>query len=212
MRETPHMMTNIGRFNSLQRDRHQHSTPHTNRFCPPTTRVSTLKTPNLVWSNVTWEETNMAEYLVSKVSYLVHPLRSQFRSNSSPHQFNYGLFYRTHCINTRVVNKLVLHLWDPTHLILHIYPRLSSVFPLHSRISDRKYWTCLVFIFISPPQSSSELNGGRVKSLITHLTPQEDLARSSWEPSDNRALADPKSARLSCVHFSNHRFPTLAKL
>ncbi len=115
-----------------------------------------------------------------------------------------GMFYRTHCINTHVVNKLVLHLRlyvilrylfiivaMALFVVLTSSVSLLPASPPNNRISDRKYSTCLILTFSnrgSPDRCQSKL--GRVKSLLTHLTTQENLAWQSLESSDNRVLAD----------------------
>ncbi len=76
------------------------------------------------------------------------------------------------------------------HVTVHsMRAQLSSVFPPQNRISDHKYWTCFIFTIWNwggPDRLPSK--SGRVKSILTHLTPQENLAGLSLEPSDNWAF------------------------
>ncbi len=145
--------------------------------------------------------------LVSQVSYPVQPLQQQFRSNSSPYYFDCGLFYGTRCINTHAVNKLVLHLSGPSLFMLRVFYRrhgfvcCASIFsqlaswlavvPFHmsacsavlcvapnNRISNREYWTCSISTISNWDSPNCLLSRSfREKSLLTHLTLQENVAR-----------------------------------
>ncbi len=132
----------------------------------------TLKTQNVTGLNMTLGQTHIVDYLVSLVGYQVHPLRLQFWSNSSPCQFDCGMFYRACYVNTHVVSWFSIYEVHLTYIYTLLYiirlsllpglslpcfclqsaclligdrSVLSLLFPPHNRIFDCKCWTCLIF-------------------------------------------------------------------
>ncbi len=85
---------------------------------------------------------------------------------------------------------------DSFHVIIcRSCARLSSGFPPHIRISDRKYSTCWIFTIRDRAE--------QIQSLLTHLTPDKIIFRTTkiirtLPRTVGRGEIGPKSVRLSC--------------
>ncbi len=146
MRATPQMMTNIGRFNSsvlVVCGDDQHSTPHTNKFHQqPVSRLSKLK--------ILCGQTQLESKQTQQTALYIHrwPSKLVLHLRGPSHLMPFG-YHRPHgyvccaSILTRLASWLAIVLF---HMTVHrVRAWLSTLFPPHNRISERKCWTCLVF-------------------------------------------------------------------